>query len=172
MPPKTLTSSTVLPLSHSLLTAFPLAFCYFIKFYAIHIFLIYQPFINTHNHISTHIQSPISLAILICLFIPLFPFHYLFNFSSSSQTINQSPSARCKSSISLHLSTLLLLICMLVSLYALCLLLYSLLRSLCFSLQRLCVEYKLHLERMSCGIVLPLFIVINVSCCLTYACFY
>ncbi len=72
----------------------------------------------------------------------------------------------------LSLCTLLLLICMLVSLYAHFLFLYSLILSLRLSLQWLCVEYKLHRERMSCDIVFPLFTVINVSCYLAYACFH
>ena len=59
--------------------------------------------------------------------------------------------------IYLSLSTLLLLICMLLSVSALCVFLYSLILSLCLSLQRLCVEYKLHRERMSRWCVPPVY---------------
>lgn len=101
------------------------------------------------------------------LFIPVFPFHNLFNLSSS-QTINLSPPARCKLSISFYL----LLFCMLVSPYTLCLFLFSLILPLHLSLQQLCVECKLHRERMSCDIALTLFTLINVSCYLAYVGFY
>lgn len=47
---------------------------------------IYQLLINILNHISTQPGG-----YFICLFIPMFPFHQLFNFSSFSQTVNQSP---------------------------------------------------------------------------------
>lgn len=115
-----------------------------------HIFHIHQIFINLFINIRHQISSCthglIGPVMILVVFLCLFPFYYLFNFSSSSQTINQSPPARCKSSISRHLSTLLLLIYMLVCPCTLCLLPYSLILPPCLSLQCLCPEYKLHRE--------------------------
>lgn len=125
------------------LTLLPWAFYAFflLKFYATHFSYLSTFYQYLQPHIHTDPQCYLCGDHFIRLFIPVFPFHYLFNFSPSSQTINQSPPARCKSSISRHLSTLFLLICTLVCLYAHCLFLYSLILSLCLSPLRLCVEY-------------------------------
>lgn len=110
-----------LPLSVILFALFPPASCYCPQILCSAFFM----FINLLSTSSTTHPEPYRPGDhFICLFIPVFPFHYLSNFSSSSQTINQSPPARCKPSISPHLYTSFLhsLICMLVSFYILCLL--------------------------------------------------
>lgn len=105
-----------LPLPVNLFAIFPPASCYCPQILCSAFFM----FINLLSTSSTTHPEPYRPGDhFICLFIPVFPFHYLSNFSSSSQTINQSLPARCKPSISLHLYTSLLLICMLVSFYIL-----------------------------------------------------
>lgn len=150
-------------LSHSL-ARLPPAFYYITHFS--HLSTFYQ---HPQPHIRTHPASYqpgvhfISLFILCFLSIIRSIFLLLHK-----QLINLPlPGAS-----HLSLSTLLLLIYMLVSLYALCLFPCSLILSLCLSLQWLCAEYKLCRERMSCDIVFPLFTVISVSRYLAYVCFY
>lgn len=142
-----------------------LATCYFLKLYGKKNVHIHQLLIIP-NYISTQPSGS-----FICLFIPMFHFHYLFNFSSFSQTVNQSlpppgashlspcifPSFSCSSACR--------------SLFILCLLRFPLIPSLHLSLRWLCAEYKPRSERMSCDIVFNLFTVIIVSCYLAYACF-
>lgn len=150
LPPQTssLPNSTLL---------FP-AFCYILQ----HIFWIVQPL-----SISWTTLLYISRSISACQIIL-----YVIFFCSSSQTISHP--LQVLSYLSLSLSPPILLLCMLALLYSLCLFLFSLIPPPGLSLKQLCVEYKLHCERILCDIAFTLFTVINMpflSCmCLFPAC--
>lgn len=161
LPKKNLPSSPALCLNF-LRSAFFYVFPLFCKTFSVS-FNLWLMLSATFPHLFLHFT-------FVCLFISVFPFHNLFNLSPS-QTINRPnhpPGATC---LSLYISPPISCssACWSHLMLCLCLFLFSLILPLHLSLQQLCVEYKLHTERMSCDTTFTTFTLID-ACLLSCMC--